>query len=355
MDIEKELFLLYYDTVPENIETLDLCRGDKDFRKVYITDDGNRKLVIKHASNAFTNAERIRGWQRLIAEYNKLGIYCPDIIPNKNGDVVYQYTENGRTFCVHAEEFAKFDIAESLENELKKDETGTPVYVYDMLRSLGKVSAAHFDFLPFGSAYCLLEPHSAPDTTDEATECAEQFFDFVKKELPEYCSRAEKLLDLFYKNQEELRKIYASLPVSCFQGDLGSNNVLINAQYGFEGLIDFNLCGMEPVLNYSVRAALWQIWEERLFDSSGRWLFLYDEELDKRRIDAFLRNLRCIEEFYNYSDEERKAFPVLFRYMNSFWWHHVSEIKLIKDDEAKIEQLFAWLELQMTRDDIRLP
>jgi hypothetical protein len=41
--------------------------------------------------------------------------------------------------------------------------------------------------------------------------------------------------------------------------------------------------------------------------------------------------------------------------MNSFWWFHLEEIKLIKDDDSKITKLFDWLEYQMTRDDIRLP
>lgn len=355
MDITKDLFLLYYDTVPGEIETLDLCRGDSDFRKVYIADDGSRKLVIKHSSNSFTDAERIHGWQRLIAEYNKLGIYCPDIVPNKNGDLVYQYTENERTFYVHAEEFAKFDIAKKIGNEVSKDETGRPDYVDDMMRSVGKVAAAHFDFLPFGSAYCMLEPHSPPETTDEATVCTELFFDFVKKELPNHLSRAKKLVDLFYNNQDKLRKVYSSLPVSCFQADLNDSNILLDKQRKFAGLIDFNLCGREPVLNYTVRAALWHVYNKILFDDSGRWLFMHDEQLDKKRIDEFLHNLRCVEDTYTYSDEERDAFPVLFRYMNSFWWHHVNEIKLIKDDDKKIEQLFDWLEHQMTRDDIRLP
>ena len=49
---------------------MDLCRGEEDFRKVYIADDGKKKLVIKYASNAFTDGERIGGWARLIHEYN---------------------------------------------------------------------------------------------------------------------------------------------------------------------------------------------------------------------------------------------------------------------------------------------
>ena len=41
--------------------------------------------------------------------------------------------------------------------------------------------------------------------------------------------------------------------------------------------------------------------------------------------------------------------------INSFWWFHLDELKLIKDDELKIVKLFDWIEHQMTRNEIRLP
>ena len=44
-----------------------------------------------------------------------------------------------------------------------------------------------------------------------------------------------------------------------------------------------------------------------------------------------------------------------FRYVNSFWWNHIFEIEMVKDDDEKILQIFNWLSRQMTRDDIRLP
>lgn len=52
---------LYYDTEVSDVKTLDLCRGDDDFRKIYIADDGHRKLVIKYLSNTFSDKHRIEG------------------------------------------------------------------------------------------------------------------------------------------------------------------------------------------------------------------------------------------------------------------------------------------------------
>lgn len=358
-DIERQIFRLYYDNIPENVQKIDHNIDDDDFRRAYIADDGRKKLVIKLASNTFTDQSRIQGWGRLIDEYNKLGIYCPRILPNKNGDLTWQYTENGRDYIVYAEEYAKYDTAEQAGADGLKDETGRPSFVDDVLRSVGKVAASHFDFLPFHSLYCLLEPFSAPDTTDEGTECAILFRDYVREELPKYSARADKLMELYYANQDALRKIYPSLPVSCFQADINDSNVLLDENRKFVGLIDFNLCGREPVLNYAVRLAQLQVYNDRFDDpedtDSYRQLYWYDEKLDQLRIKEFLHNLAVIGEFYHFSDAEREAFPVLLRYIDSFWWEHVNEIRKIKDDDAKITMLFDWLEHQMTRDDIRLP
>ena len=79
------------------------------------------------------------------------------------------------------------------------------------------------------------------------------------------------------------------------------------------------------------------------------------KDLDDLRIKLFLENIGYIQENYKFTDLERDVFPTLFRYINSFWWFHLDEIKLIMDNDSKITQLFDWLEHQMTRDDIRLP
>ena len=142
---------------------------------------------------------------------------------------------------------------------------------------------------------------------------------------------------------------------SCFQSDLNDSNILLDENNKFVGLIDFNLCGKEPILNYAVREALWGVSDKRLFGEKDSRLYFYDNELDELRIKLFLENISYIQEYYGFSAFEKNAFPILFRYMNSFWWFHLDEIKLIKEDECKITKLFKWLEQQMTRDDIRLP
>ena len=346
---------LFYDTEVSDVKTLDLSRGNDDYRKVYIIDDGQRKLVIKHLSNTFSDKHRIEGWFRLMDEYRKIGIYCPSIVPNLQGELLHCNTLDGRSYYTYAEEYAIYETAEHIGKDKFKDALGNDSFTPDVMRSLGKVASAKLDILDWASAYCLLEPFCDPDTTDEQTECAIAFVDYIRKNMPAYSQRAERLLKLYYKCQSELRAVYHLLPTSCFQADLNRSNILLDGNNNFVGLIDFNLCGKEPVLNYAVREALWAISDKRLFGEKDNRLYFYDKELDTLRNNLFLENIGYIQETYKFSSFEKEVFPVIFRYINSFWWFHLDEIVLIKDDAYKIEQLFDWLEYQMTRDDIRLP
>lgn len=345
---------LYYDTETIDVKTLDLCRGDDDFRKVHIIDDGHRKLVVKHLSNTFSDKRRIEGWFALMDEYRKIGLYCPYVVTNRYGELIHCDIENGREYYVYAEEYSIYETAEHIGKEKCKDTQGHDCYMPDVMRSLGKIASAKLDFLDWPSAYCLLEPFCAPDTTDEATECAITFVDYVRNHIPSYLPRAEMLLNMYYKRQEELREVYHLLPTSCFQADLNDSNILLDSDNKFVGLIDFNLCGKEPILNYAVREALWGVVDDRLYGENDSRLYFYDKELDDLRIRLFLENIGYVQENYKFNDFEKEVFPILFRYINSFWWFHIDEIKLIKDDDNKITQLFDYLECQMTRDDIRL-
>ena len=346
---------LYYDAEVSDVKTLDLCRGNDDYRKVYIVDDGHRKLVIKYLSNTFSDSYRIEGWFKLMDEYRKIGLYVPAVVPNRNGELLHCDTIDGRDYYTYAEEYSVYETAEHIGKAKFKDAQGHDCFTPDVLRSLGKIASAKLDILDWASAYCLLEPFCAPDTTDEGTECAVAFVDYIRQNIPAHLSRAEALLKLYYQRQEELRTVYSLLPTSCFQADLNDSNILLDENNYFVGLIDFNLCGKEPILNYAVREALWNVADNRLFGEKGSRLYFYDEELDELRIKLFLENIGYIQEHYEFSEFEKEVFPVLLRYMNSFWWFHLDEIALIKEDNSKIDKLFDWLEHQMTRDDICLP
>ncbi len=349
-----QIFSLYYDCAPEVIKTLELSRGDDDFRKVYIVTDGTTKLVIKHTSNAFTDGERIIGWAALIEEYNRLDVYCPRIVCNRGGTLYFRYTIDGRDYYVYAEEFARFAIAEDVGERNYLLPSGLPAFNDDSMLALGRVAAARFDMMSWPSAYCLLEPFCPPDTTDEQTECAEKFFSFIDQNLPEHRAASNELKALFYDTKQQLAAVYSTLPVSCFQADLNNSNILLDDERRFKGLIDFNLSGREPILNYTVREALWQSnyfgENEDGYDSIEGYL-----EQEAPRMKQFLHNLEMIGRAYSFTLQEREVFPILLRYLYSPWWGDISHIKAIHENTKKVEAYLSFLKIRMTRNDILLP
>ena len=96
------------------------------------------------------------------------------------------------------------------------------------------------------------------------------------------------------------------------------------------------MCGKEPILNYTVREALWGVSDKRLFGENGSRLYFYDKESDNLRIKLFLENIGYIQENYRISEFEKSVFPNLYRYMNSFCWISLNEITLIKDNEPSL-------------------
>ncbi len=348
-----EIFSLYYGRAPELIKRHELSRGDDDFREVYIVSDGERKLAIKHTSNAFTDEVHIRAWEALIEAYNSLGIYCPRIVKNKYGEICRKYTENERDFFIYAEEYAFYDTAEHIGEDKYLLHDKIPSYNDDLMLSLGKVAAARLRLMPWHTSYCLLEPFCPPDTVDEQTECAELLFSYIYEKLPDLKTECDELKRIFYSIKSDLSRVYHELPTSCFQGDLNRSNILLDGACSFAGLIDFNLSGREPILNYVVREALWQA---EYYDKNENGHVTVEKYIleDEPRMEQFLHNLALVGNEYAFTELEREVFPLIFRYINSPWWGDTKHIKNIVGDKNKVMAYLAWLRYRMTRDDIEL-
>ncbi len=348
---EQELIGAYTLTPYTVLSKLELSRGD-DFREVYIVQSAGQKFVIKHTSNAFTDEGRIVGIMKLMAAYNDLGIYTPKILLSRDGKAFSKYTVDDREYFVYAEEFARYETAEHIGEKKYNPGGGRPLYYDKMFRSLGKVASAHLDIVEFPSAYCILKPFCPPDTVDEQTECAELFFNYIYEDLPEFKAEADELRSIFYELQGKIAEAYPLLPTSCFQADLGATNVLLDENYDFAGLIDFNLCGKEGNVNYPVREALWQA---NIFGQGDHLTPGEYEQSDLKRRSLFLQNLESMGNTYPFTDGERALFPYIYNYADSIWWQDIDKIKRIHEDRQKVSAYLAWLKKTMTRKDILLP
>ena len=324
----RELYACFFDGDPVSFESIETGVREDDYRKtVIITDAGGDKVVLKIVSNDFTFPEKIRMWKRTIEEYRLLGYYCPQIFYDKKGDFpMIDYL--GRRCVVYAEEFSRY---RTLEDRMAQDgqSVSSRPYAKELWRMTAKIAAKRLDYTAFPSAYCLFERFCPSDEADEVAENAQEWKQFADA-LPEsFSAQVQRIWTRWSENRDALRPLYGTLPTSVFQADLNATNLLIGEDGAFMGVMDFNLCGRDVFLNYLMR--------ENYGD--------FEEEL------ALIREaLRISSEYYDFSEDEKRAALPLYRCLKPLWFIRLEDLKEAGDDEQKIRQCLDRIEYYQTAE-----
>lgn len=167
----------------------------------------------------------------------------------------------------------------------------------------------------------------------------------MEESLPQWKNRFDKIWTAFEENRKELEKVYPLLPVSVFQADLNHSNILLDDDKNFVGMLDFNLCGRDTVLNHLFREILLE------YDICKNDIF-YSKEANDRTTELFLSKVRLVAEAYPFSELEKSAAVLVYRYLRPFWWRPSHEIEKVKDDAEKVCRIFEWVENELARTDL---
>lgn len=187
MEESNKIFYLYGEQSPKIITVHNSSPGDNDYRMIYIIELANKdKLAVKVNKNSFTTPERVKGWAELTRHYNKLGIYCPKIVPNINGE--YCAEVNG--YLVFAEEYMKHRPVSEMDEYCISDKK----YERKLFESIGLVASNPIQPLPWYTAYCIYDKFDTAEKYDENYECAISLCNYYSNSIPELASRAEKFL-----------------------------------------------------------------------------------------------------------------------------------------------------------------
>lgn len=303
------------------------------------------KLAIKVTKNTFSTPERVKGWAELIEHYNHLGIYCPKIVRNKNGE--YCATVDG--YLVFAEEYMKYKTVS------ERDECVTSEQKYErkLYESIGLVAANPAPLVPWSTAYCIYDKFDKTDKYDENYECAMAIRDYYSDNIPEHAMRANKLFEEYCRRREKFEPIYRLLPKAVFQGDINESNILITPTGYFKGMIDFNLSGTEIILNYTFCESFCCLDDDSEID------LLLDTEALKKRDAWTAQRLAWIGKYYKFTDDEREAFTEYYNIVAPFRWpYHSFFLSLLKggeeypDGRKYAKLILDWTEYQMTRNDV---
>lgn len=339
-----DVFHLYDELVPYKYEAKDTSHGEDDYRVAIFAEWPNKKIVIKITDNDFTTIERVQGWAETIEEYISVGYYCPRIIKNVYSEYAATISLNGRTCCVYAEEFSKYKTADTFpKSEIMIN--GAYTFLDEILNSIGIIGAKHLRTANFPSGYCILDKFCPSDPCDEVMEESLHFKKVVEESLPQYKDRFDKIWSLFLENRNKLEGVYSLLPTSVFQADLNHTNILLDENKSFVGMLDFNLCGRDTIINYLFREIMMEC------DCCGYDVF-YSKEANDKTIKLFLSKIQMIAGIYPFSELERNTAILVYRYLKPFWWRPAHEIENVKDDEQKVLQVFKWVENELTRTDV---
>lgn len=325
----RDIFKLFYDDPPTTFETIETSRSDTDFREVAISRLSSGEMaVIKLSDNTFTFPDKIKMWQRTVKEYHRLGYYCPEIFPDKNGGFpTVRY--KGHNCVAYAEEYSPYRPAEyRSENSSDMDIVPKEKYEKDAWIMTAKIASEYFSYTEYPSGYCLFETFCPSDKTDEVLEDAMEWHKNAQTLPEELQPQIERIWQLWWENRNALEPLYKTMPTSVFQADLNSTNILLNEDGKFVGIYDFNLCGRDVFLNYLFRET-----------------FTTDFEAE---LNAILGRLKLVSPHYRFSDIEKQVAPMLYRCLKPIRKYYMLED--LKNDMPALKKHLDEIEHYLTAD-----
>jgi len=338
-------FALYGQGDPEVLQAYDTSHGEKDLRYVYLLRYPNgTKIALKVTRNAFTTPERVDGWAALTAHYNALGVYAPRFLKTGQG----QYTARLGDLLVYAEEYIDGVMAEAQDEpssgkpDFRKSEAGIA-----MLETLGLAAAHPAPLVPWHTAWCLYEKFDDDEDMDENAECAMKLTEHISTNFPEYALQAQAILEQYFKLRTEFEPIYRALPKAVFQGDLGPYNAILTVDGKFKGLCDFNLSGTDTVLNIMLCEcrSCWNGTEKEKF------AMFSDRAAQRAHDEQTAQFLKHAAKHYRFTDEEKRAFNMLYNITYAFRWQNYGFMKYHLGNKRHVPVVLEWIERQMARND----
>ncbi len=351
MSIEEIIALFHEEKASEY--TVKSIRLDKeDCRWILYVSVEQKKYVIKIASNGFTTAERIRGWVDIIADYQKLGYYSPAVLRSLQGNYSEHVLFHDKDCVVWEEEYAKYNLRDSLDQAVYTGENGIYVYHDEVLAFIAKIAEKHFSNFSYPSGWVRFEPFGADETMDEVSACVETFDELVRKKALAFLSRWNRIRLLFEENKQKLCEIYGDLPTSVFQADEAGNNLILDDNGHFLGVIDYNLAGKDVVINRFLSTILFGYSYNRKKTTDPHMLPELNQETQDSVIEITLETLRKFRKHYTFCEMEAQAAPLLWKYISCIEYTQINALEKYAQDNDKLQQLFDFMEHELTREDI---
>ena len=273
--------------------------------------------------------ERLQEIRRLIARYQSIGVYCPNLIPALDGKLSYLLQKDGRKYTCFVEEYAIYPVfAWGAEHDRK-----------EVIEHLGRLAAKYteVDLSGTKSMWSIIDLAPLDVDIDEKQENTDILVKALQKSG--YATLAKQVDELNIYLRKKIKEVFTELPRCVYQGDLNTTNELHKDGH-FVGLIDFNMAGTDVNINVFLNETNW-FPEEAEFDrlSVPEIILKQDMEQDD--------SMAVILKHYTMTDAEKYAFPYYKRIVDLFQYPNVCSMaewlqqELRKDKCAELIKIMA--------------
>ncbi|MDA3731872.1 phosphotransferase [Niameybacter massiliensis] len=221
-------------------DVIDTSRSEEDRRYNYKI---NNSYFLKINNSKAINEVFLEDIMNLTLRYKEIGVYCPSLIKDESGKLVYFYEKEDIHYACYVEECAPYKVYSSKGNTI--DYT----FKKAVVGHLGKLARlfSNINLSQTKSMWSLIELGPFDIDRDEKQENFDTLVNALKKCQEDILT--EKLIIANQQIRKQIEKFLEQLPRCVYQGDLNESNILVDDEGVFKGIIDFNMFGTEVNIN----------------------------------------------------------------------------------------------------------
>lgn len=305
------------------------CRKDED-RFIYIVKlENNESFVIKFYKNNYNTIEKVNGWAKLAKIYKKHELKVPEFKRFEDGNYAILNEDDGASYLVWAEEYiCKKTLDDlNLDNNMSEDLLGQLGHYLGKMHDAAKKECIKFNW---NSPWVLFDNFSEDDKFDENYLNAYSLY-IELKVLPVDLHLLENIWKCYNKIRDKLKIGYDKLPNGAVQGDLSTNNILLDNNHNLYGIIDFNIAGNDVFVNHMMEEGIFLSYASDNFWNTPEEILNMEINLSNF-IEGYCKN-------YTLSHEEIDKIECLYQIIRPFRMEKVYPTIRLAHEEKDFEEI----------------
>lgn len=318
---------------------IDRSREDEK-RYIYVVQTAsNQQFVIKCYCNHYNEARKVNGWARLAKLYKQHGVNVPEFLPFSSGEHAVSIAFENESFLVWVEDYLDLSSLDDIDPNFSMDETLLKALGF----TLGKMHhATQKGILSFdwNSPWVLFDTFCLDDEFDENYLNAFSLYTELSL-FPIDHDLLGQIWSTYLQKRKQIQHQYELLPSGAVQGDLSTNNILLNSDHELSGIIDFNIAGNDVYVNHVMQEGIFLA-----FASEDFWNTSAETKQMQRKFNQFLQGYT---ENYQMNGLELEKMDLLYQIIRPFRMEKVyPTIRMAKEGQfVEVNKRLEWIKTEM--------